>query len=328
MKKRYQAIFILLALFLLYLVLNKIGFEKIIENLKLLRWYYLLIALAMTFAMFAVWNYKWKILVDKVSKIKFWELFPIMMAGLFVDSSTPTFNLGGEPLKAYYLGKKFKKGKAEYLAGIIIDKGMNTLTSLTFIVISLLIAALFFKVSLTAKVVIESIIVVMLAAVAAIFLYKKTKSTILGLMQRMLKKKFKTKKRLEKYIENNKELIISHMKGFYKNKKTLTVSILACLLMQALIFGKSYVFFTALRQSVNPLYIIIAVSIAMVVGQLVVIPGGIGVVESSMISLYALLGISPEIAAIVTILDRITYYTFSLGIGYLSLIYANYKCPT
>ncbi len=325
MKKRYQLVFILLALLLLYLVLNKIGFGKIAENLKLLRWYYLVIALALTFVMFVIWNYKWKTLIDKISKIKFWELFPVLMAGLFVDSSTPTLNMGGEPLKAYYLSKKFKKEKTPYLVSVIIDKGMNTLTSLFFIIISLLIAAMFFKVSLTLKVIIESIIIIMLAVVTAIFLYKKTKSTILWLIQRVLKKKFKTKEELEQYIKEHKDVALKSIKEFYRDKKLLTIAIASCLLMQLVTFGKAYVLFLALGQSVNPIHVIIAISIATVIGQLVIIPGGIGVVESTMISIYTLLGISPEIAAIAAIIDRITYYIFSLGLGYLSLIYTNYK---
>ena len=54
-------------------------------------------------------------------------------------------------------------------------------------------------------------------------------------------------------------------------------------------------------------------------------PGGAGVTELLMISMYISFGISSTIAASVALLDRFIFYIFSLGFGYVSLTYLNFR---
>lgn len=326
MKKRYQVIFILLALTLLYIVLNKIGFRNILESLKLLKWYYLILAIGINLLIFLTWNYKWRLLVNKVSKVKFWELFPILMTGVFFNTATPTANMGGEPLRVHYLGKRFKKEKSKYLATVIIDKITNAGTSLIFVLFSVLFASLFIKIPTTIKVLTQSLVTIGLLILGIFIFYKKVKlEKILKLLQPFFKKRFPTKKEFEKYVQEKKEEIKKVLKEFYTCRKSLGKEFSLGILMQLLTFSKAYVLFIALGQNVNPLYVILTVSIALMIGQLIIVPGGIGIVESSMISMYALLGINANIAATVAILDRVIYYIFALGLGYVSFMYVDYK---
>ncbi|MEM4245204.1 MAG: flippase-like domain-containing protein [Candidatus Nanoarchaeia archaeon] len=326
MKKRYQLVFLSLALLLLYFVLNKVGFNNIINTLKMLKWYYLVLAIALNLSMFLVWNKKWKSLVNKLGKIKFWELFPILMAGIFINTSTPTANVGGEPLRAYYLGKKLRKEKTKCLATIIIDKATNTATSLLFVVFSILFITLFLKIPTTVKILTQSLIIIAAIIIIVSILLRKLKlEDTARIFYPLFRKKFPDKKQFLTYIQNRIGSIKEVMKEFFKDNKAVKKEVTLALVMQLLTFAKAYVLFIALGQNVNPLNVVIAVSISMVVGQLILVPGGVGVIESSMISMYALMGINANIAATVAILDRIIYYFFALGVGYLSFSYLNYK---
>ncbi len=326
MKKRYSIIFILLALSLLYLVLKKIGFGNILEGLSMLKWYYLVLAISINLLVFLVWNYKWKLQVSKISKIKFWELFPILMTGNFFNTSTPTANLGGEPLRAYYLGKKFRKEKAKYFATIIIDKITNAGTSLMFVIFSVLFISLFLKVPTTVKILTQSLIVTSLVIIGLALFYRKIKlKTILRVVYPFFKKRYPNRNVFEQTIEKKRDNIEGVLKRFYRDRKSVSIEISLGVLMQLLTFAKAYVLFIALGQEISPLYVVLTVSISLMIGQMIVVPGGIGVVEGSMISLYTLLGVSVEIAAMVAILDRIVYYILTLGGGYLSFSYVNYK---
>ncbi len=326
MKKRYSIIFILLALSLLYLVLRKVGFGNILEGLRLLKWYYLVLAISINLLVFLVWNYKWRLQVCKISKIKFWELFPILMTANFFNTSTPTANLGGEPLRAYYLGKKFKKEKAKYFATIIIDKMTNAGTALMFVIFSVLFISLFLKVPTTVKILTQSLIITSSVIIGLALFYRKIKlKTILRVIYPFFKKKYPDRNVFEQTIEKKRDNIEGVFKKFYRDRKSVSTEISLGVVMQLLTFAKAYVLFIALGQEISPLYVVLTVSISIMIGQLIVVPGGIGVVEGSMISLYTLLGVSVEIAAMVAILDRIVYYMLTLGVGYLSFSYVNYK---
>ncbi|MFH1210478.1 MAG: lysylphosphatidylglycerol synthase transmembrane domain-containing protein [archaeon] len=326
MKKRYQIIFVILALSLLYFVLNKVGFRNIWENLMLLKWYYLVLAVGINLLVFMTWNYKWKLLVDKISKVRFWQLFPVLMTGVFFNAATPTANVGGEPLRAYYLGKIFKKDKSKYFATIIIDKITNAGTALIFVLFSVLFIWMFLKTSTTLKIVLQTLVIVAAIVIGIAIFYKKLKfRNTAKVCYPLFKKKFKTKESFLNYAERRKENMFCVLREFYKNRKALTKETGLGILMQIFTFGKAYILFIALGEHVNPLYVILAVSIAVMIGQLIIVPGGIGVVESSMISMYALLGINADVAAMVTILDRVIYYFFALGVGYVMFTYTNYK---
>lgn len=326
MKKRYQIIFLGIALALLFYLLRKVGITSVLGILRTLKWYYIAGAFALNLSVFLIWTYKWKLLVDKVNKVKIKEIFPILMAANFVNTTTPTASLGGEPLKAYYLSKKYKKEKTMYIATVIIDKAINLITSLAFSLASIIIVSIFLEIPKILKVALDSMIIIMGIAVIIFVSRRKIKvKKLAGWAYFLFKKKFKNKEKFISYLDEKTSNITKILKQTYRDKKSLRKEIGLGVIMQILTFSKPYILFLSFGQAVNPLYIILAVSISMLIGQIVIIPGGIGVVETMMIGIYTALGIDPGIAATVAILDRMIYYIFTLGVGYISLTYINYK---
>lgn len=98
---------------------------------------------------------------------------------------------------------------------------------------------------------------------------------------------------------------------YTKKKKLMRNNMLIVALMLAAYFLKVYVIFLSLNVRVGILTVIAVTIISRFVGYLLILPGGIGVTEATMISLYAVFGIAPGVAAAVTLIDRATYYLFN-----------------
>ena len=69
------------------------------------------------------------------------------------------------------------------------------------------------------------------------------------------------------------------------------------------------------------LIVLVVVSLGLLIGAISIFPGGIGVVESTMVLLYSTMGINFSAALLVAFLSRMIYYFFSIFVGGLSLIY-------
>lgn len=87
----------------------------------------------------------------------------------------------------------------------------------------------------------------------------------------------------------------------------------------------TFFLFIALNHKINFIAIIVVVTLSTLLGSISPVPGGVGIIEAIMISLYLTFGINSGIAATVAVLDRLIYYFYSLLIGGISLFYLNTK---
>ena len=110
-----------------------------------------------------------------------------------------------------------------------------------------------------------------------------------------------------------------------RDKNKVSVNIILAFVCWILTFTNTYVLFLALSHYVSFFAIVIVISLSIFLSYFIFMPGGAGVTELLMISLYISFGISSTIAAAVALLDRFIFYIFSLGFGYGSLIYLNVR---
>ncbi|MCK5234872.1 MAG: flippase-like domain-containing protein, partial [Candidatus Aenigmarchaeota archaeon] len=61
------------------------------------------------------------------------------------------------------------------------------------------------------------------------------------------------------------------------------------------------------------------------VSYIVFTPGGAGITEIVLISLYVAVGVDSHVAATVALIDRGAYYVTSFGLGYLATVYMKVK---
>lgn len=98
---------------------------------------YIFVYIFMVFLVVFFVNLRFKIiLASKGINVKMTDLFFYKFSEIFVNYVTPAAFLGGEPLKAYLISKKYKKKASKCLSSAIIDKSLDLLVNLFLAFIS------------------------------------------------------------------------------------------------------------------------------------------------------------------------------------------------
>lgn len=135
--------YILLAvgLIVLSLLVWRIGPVNIYEAAARLGPTALLAILIPSVVMYSVDAYGWKVVLGRTAQgIPFWRLLTIRTAGEVVNMTTPTAYLGGEPLKAYLLKKRYDVPMAEGAASVVIAKTTMTIAEVFYILTGIALA--------------------------------------------------------------------------------------------------------------------------------------------------------------------------------------------
>lgn len=343
-------IFFIIGLILLLGVLSYIGIDKLAESVKDTKPIYLVAAFILNLLMFLVWNLKFKFLVDKIDKGKaaanFTSLFPIIMVGSFINATTPGAKTGGGPVKAYYLSKLLNIDKTTCMPIVIIDQLTNSGLFLILSIISVLLVFLFLDISGTISLVIEIfLLLISLIIVSGILTRKRVKRRLksfgmnkfIGKLDKLLykiyyfklfkfiRKRFYTYQLFESYVIERVEKFIVGFEEVARDRRLIKMDLFLALSIWILIYLKTYILFLGFGYDVNFMVVVIVVTISLFISSVMIVPGGIGLVEMAMITLYAASGVDPGIAAAVSVLDRFIFYFFALGIGYLSLNWLNFR---
>ena len=327
----------IILLIILFYVLKSIGFKNIYENIMRANKIYLIIAFIAGAIYFLVWNYKfYKMLKTEFKKkVKYWKTLPISFAGSFFNNTTPGAGVGGEPIKAYYCSLIYKKSKSKIFAILLIDKAINNIVFMVFLIPSILFAVLFVKMPTTVKIILGVVVgATVLLFIGAYLLVTNIKRKHLKRFLKMLyhnritsffERRFKRYRKFESYVFGRMKAFHNTYQNTVKNSAGLRLNFFLGTLMWTSRYVYPLFLFYAFGFEVNILMMIIALNIAQVIGMLSFLPGGMGIQEPVMISLFLAFGIDPTIAAIVTVMDRAIFYFYALVVGYISFVYLNHK---
>jgi len=334
MKKRYGVLLTLIVIILMIFVLKDINFIEVLNLLKEIILFWFWFAFLSIALMFVLWTLRFKNTLRGLTKqgTGFFYFLAVFMSGVFVNTITPGSNVGGEPIRAYFLSRKFKKQKTKFLGSIIADKFFNIAVFSLFLLFSILFVLLFVKISFILKIIFEGfLLLIIFIGILVIFLSgRKIKFNLSGLVKKVyrfkrIRKKFKSFKKFESYIFRRIRNLGRVFKEGIFNKRTLFIGISLSFLIWILNFLSSYFLFLAFDASVSFLSVIIVITLSYAVGDLSPIPGGIGLVESSMFLFYSAMGVPGSLAITVSLLSRVIYYFYAIIVGGLSLLYLRIK---
>lgn len=328
MKKRFWILIAIVILILLVYILKNIDFYEVYNLLKKINLFYFGLAFFSCLISFLLWNLRFQYSLHKLVKGSYWFMFSVLLTGVFFNTITPGANVGGEPVRAYFLNKKYKKPKTKFLGGILADKFFNTFVFLFFVIFSLLFVLFLVKIPSNLKILLE-VILLGLFLLVGIFIFlarKKMKNSLNWIYIKLylfkaIKKRFRTFEKFKKYSDRRINNLINIFKDVVSNKKIFWYSILISIVIWVFIYLISYFLFLSFEVEISILSIVIVVTLGYLVGDLSPVPGGIGVMESVMFLLYSAMGIAPALAVVVALLSRIIFYFYSLLIGGLCLIY-------
>lgn len=340
MKKMKKLKFLLLpvTLLLLILIIHNIGFSNLYSAIVRADLCYLILAVVLQTSSILVRNLKWQIFVNGIKKAPFFSLLTMLLAGSFMDTATPGPQVGGGPLKAYFLSKKIKVDKTTCLSTILVER-ITGVGALSFLGICSMFFVLIFiqNVSLIVKMLLEFVLVLIIGVPIMGYILKekyegksfKGKAIISKIYYfgpfSFLRKRFKTLQAFDDYVRLKLREFAQTFSNLSRDKKKVSVNIILAFVCWILTFANTYVLFLALGHHVSFFAIMIVISLSIFLSYFMFMPGGAGVTELLMISLYISFGISSAIATAVALLDRFIFYIFSLGFGYVSLIYLNFR---
>jgi len=332
MKRALGIIFTAIVLVFLVYLLKDINLQQVWDLMKNLNPFYLFLSVFSFFLAILFKTLRWKNSLSVLIKPNFWFLLKVIFVGEFLNTVTPGTGIGGEPVRAYFMKRKYKKPKTKFFGTILSDKIIHFIVFMGFVVFSSLFLLFFIKIPLNIKIFLEIILVLVFLGVLSlgIFILKGTKFNVTFILNKLykfnfIKKQLKNKPGLENYLNKKTNNLAQTIEKTLKNKKIVFRSIVFSVFLWIAIYLSSYFLFIAFNSQINFLSVLIVVTLGYLIGDISPIPGGIGLVEGSTFLLYSAIGVPAHLAAAVALLSRIISYIYTLLIGGLMLIYLKFK---
>src|SRR3989338_2533226 len=128
-----EALLLFFGIAILFVIMRDINFGKTWHALGRVSLQMVAIFIFIKIGGYLLGNYRWKVFVDKVGKVSFIKLLPVYFTGMVLDNLIPGPGFGGEPIKAYYLGKIIKRGSSKCFATALMDSLVVSLSHIGFV---------------------------------------------------------------------------------------------------------------------------------------------------------------------------------------------------
>lgn len=291
-------------------------------------------AVLLELAGFLVWAVKWKFLVDKLQKVKFTILFLGLMAENCLNTNVLRARTVGGLGRAWFLRNVTQEHKhANWYATVVMDQTSNSFVFSFPVIFSILFVFLFLDIPFWLSIILETIVfIVLLLAIAAFFSRRKIDKTAAVLffhsnLQRMynlplfkfIRSRFDSYNKFEELVESSLEEFAKTFRQILADRRILTRDAGLSAVMFAFIYAKAYVLFQSVGYDITIPHLIVSLSLSLWINSILPVPGGVGIKELVMISIYSMVGIPLTIAALVSIIDRAIYMLFVIIIAYLSI---------
>lgn len=327
MKRVWSAIFTLVIVGLVVFLLKDINFYEVYLLLTEANLVWFFLAVIATAATFLVWNIRSVYILKTYLKVDFWFYMKVLLAGSFFNTVTPGAGIGGEPFRAHFLSQKYKKPRSKILGYVLGDSFFRIAALSIFILFSVFFVLVYVKISNTLTYILEGILIFVLVA-AAILLYLILKKShfrvgaLFGKLHRFrfFRDRFETADALVVYVNRKIRNLETVFRNVVKNKNNLIWGIVLSFLFWILNFLTAYFLFLSFGFKIDFLSVIIVFTLGNILGSISPVPGGVGVVEGSMVLLYSAMGIFRPLALLVSLFQRLIYYFFSLFVGGWCLI--------
>ncbi len=296
--------------------------------------YFILLAFLLELSGFLIWTLKWKYLVDKIEHIKFTTLFMGLLAGNFMRTNVLRARTLGGFGRVFFLKNVSQDHRhANWYATIVMDQTTNNFVFTPLIVFSLLFGILFLNIPRWLSVLMEIIVLVLFSsALGAYMLRQKIKRTAiinfgqLNLQRiynftpvKIIRNRFDSYHIFEEIVVRNLTEFTKTYTSILKDKQTLVKDVTLAVLMYSFIYSKSYVLFHSTGYDISILQLVVSLSLILWIISVVPVPGGFGFKEIVMIGMYTMVGVPINIAAIVSVIDRIIHLFFVSVISYSAI---------
>lgn len=238
-------------------------------------------------------SYKLKFLIEKTGeKAELAKLCLVTMAGNFVNNLTPGARVSGDAFKIYVLNKNLKIRADRAAAGVFAERVFDFAVLVVFFAAGYLYLVQIIAIPERYKQVIKLALIAV--AVLFIVLLKFMKS------EKVRKLFFFLPERIGEKIE----LFRTSYAGLIKERGTSFYALAISAVIWSAEISRAYLVLLSLGVDVAVLKVVVANITALFISLVPLTPGGIGVVEGSLLGIYLAIGIQKEVAVMAVIIDR------------------------
>ncbi len=300
---------------LLIWLIYHVGPSLILNYLSLLGWKFIPF-LAVSFLTYILFTWSWDtFLKGHHYQMNFWKLFMLKATGEAVNTMNPLGFGGGDPVRILLMKKHIPV--AESTASVVIDRTLNSIAMVVFMLAGILIAFIEFDLPLSLQIGFPLSLVFMFWM--TYYWYKRQHDGVFQFLVEILIK-FKIKKHWPKETLEKLKEIDRYITEFYQhNKKGFYLAFclqFICRILGVLeIYGAAYFLNTPLSWVSAYLLASITVIINLI---FVFIPGSVGVMEGAYAGIFLLVHQNPAVGTSIGILRRIRMLLWSaIGLYYI-----------
>ncbi|ASJ11370.1 flippase-like domain-containing protein [Thermococcus thioreducens] len=304
-----------LGLAIIALLLWWAGIEEVIAILRNARADYFLLAVLVYIAAVIIWALRWRVLLNSLGiGVPFRTILGALFAGIFVNNVTPGARGGGEPVRMYYISKHTKEPYGNVFATIMLDRILDVIP----VVVMLFLATVYvyhlgsFTLTITVFVLDLAFAALTLATVGILLSERKTKGMLYWVYRQfgriMPKKAAKYEEKFVHAVEVSVPQFQEKFKFLLTHRRAFALSLAYSFAFWFLVLLRSYLIFLSINNPIGILDVMVVQTIGIVVGMMMVLPGGAGIIEAINSAVYVLLGIGKGVAVTATVLERLISY--------------------
>ncbi|MFW3147193.1 MAG: flippase-like domain-containing protein [Thermoplasmatota archaeon] len=331
--RRRLKILSLLIFFIVGAVLLFSAGPEILRELRGLNPWYVFLAITCYLGLHLAWGIKFFLLVKrKVKRAYFPFVMLANMAGNFINVTTPSGRLAGEPFRAKWISSRYGARFSTVFAAAMMDKLSFTLAMLALLIPLSIYAAVTFHLPLFMEIITIFFVIfwVMIGIGSYFFLRgkgEKRSMRIGAFIYRISRFILGTKSKDRSYFIEKARSGIKEFKSslayLAQSPMYMSIDIVLAFLIFGSRFAAAYMFFLATGNHIGFLSVSTVVMIAFAIGLLSQMPGMVGIAESTMWGLYLAVGVSPTLAIAVSVLTQMNSYIFEIGLGYVAMFVMN-----
>jgi glycosyltransferase 2 family protein len=303
-----------------------IGPGQIVGALEKANLWYIALALILQFVIYGLWTLRWSITTESVGiHVKKRHLFPMLLVGLAVNNLTPSGRGGGEPVRAYILGKYSNSSVESSFATVIADRGLDTFPFILLAILTIVVMVLYFNLpAWTIIFLIISVILIVIIFLIALYMSvnRAAGEKITRWLVNIIKRFYKNdSSKMEKRAIDAIHEFQYTMKIMFKDRRVFLYGLPLSFLIWFLEIMRVYFIFSAFGTNVSLILIAQVFILATLIGMIPLLPGGLGAVDGVMIVFYSAAGIPPSISAAATVVERLISFWMTSIIGLALLPY-------
>jgi uncharacterized protein (TIRG00374 family) len=298
-------------------LLARESFSQMFQALSHASGWLVVAAIAIYFLSVALWAFRWQTALSFIHyKVRFAVRYLILCATLFLNGITPGARIGGDPFgRLYMLHKLENTNYSSAMASLIGDRALTP-----FVIISFLMAGLLLQFGKGSTQLAAVLIAVWVLAAFAmvyfprIFFKKKIAVKAISTIAGRILGRFGKRANVEGTI-GQIETFYSDAYATLDNWKKVSLIGGLTLLLGALDIFRIYVVFLALGYHPQLSVLLIASALPTIVGLIPFLPGGLLIVEGSLISVLTALGVPLDLALAATVIERGISFVLSTMVG-------------